>query len=800
MPTLRERLTAASNDYSELERQYEDAVGAPLLLDGLQIAAAVRRPLTRSASVLIGTFNSAPSLDRTLLSLEACSFNRVYPDRFQVIVVDDGSTDGTRELVCDRVWAMNLIYVRQAHAGLTVAHNTGIAFTSHDIVVFSDSDLVHTPFAIEELMRRHEVLEGVTLVGFRFEVEADDPRAGADAIRCGLPELGAAFHRDFRLNFPGWPANMCQATDHLKTFGHRRTMRMANGAAYDLPALVVGAFFSLQRDDFLRMGASDERLIGWGCEDSLIGARSIALGNAVVPVYSAASGHMSHPKRTPHEAEEFVGNIATVTRILDEPFEVGLPVPLERYRGRALEVVERRASVPAGDLAATCRAVRPRDDASVAEDARIWFALGEYEHAVPVYDEAVRLAPADIWHRLGLARSLREIGQISASLEGFDAAERIDAQNPWVRYERGLTHARAVQYEAAREAIATARALSPDVFEFGWVLDTPTEAHKARGNHHAAQGYHAVAVRDFDLALIVDACNCWAHYDRGLSLNMLGRHEDALVSLRATDKLLHPQDGNRTWLHNQLGYTCMQVGLTSEAKVQLEKALALLPSNVSAANHLAYLNDRGEREHGLHRHLAAVEAARGIEGWLSDVEADLLVAASVYAASRLPAGERAAVVEIGTYCGKSTVVIGSTFEMLGAPVTVHAVDPHLDYHFGRFADTYAIAADNIAQRGLNGRVQIIRARSTDLEWSTPIVLLFVDGLHDYEHVLADFRHFAPHVVPGGLIAFHDYFEHCPGVKQCINELLLEGACEFVTHRDRLILCRKPTRSQKGCGS
>ena len=52
------------------------------------------------------------------------------------------------------------------------------------------------------------------------------------------------------------------------------------------------------------------------------------------------------------------------------------------------------------------------------------------------------------------------------------------------------------------------------------------------------------------------------------------------------------------------------------------------------------------------------------------------------------------------------------------------------------------------------------------------------------------RHFAPHVVPGGLIAFHDYFEHCPGVKQCVDELLLEGACEFVTHRDRLIVCRK----------
>jgi len=118
------------------------------------------------------------------------------------------------------------------------------------------------------------------------------------------------------------------------------------------------------------------------------------------------------------------------------------------------------------------------------------------------------------------------------------------------------------------------------------------------------------------------------------------------------------------------------------------------------------------------------------------------------------------------------------------------IDPECRLQLGRFADTHDIALNNITQHGLAGRVQIVRARAIDVEWSTPIVLLFVDGLHDYEHVLADFRHFAPHVVPGGLIAFHDYFEHCPGVKQCVDQLLLEGACEFVTHRDRLIVCRK----------
>ena len=40
-------------------------------------------------------------------------------------------------------------------------------------------------------------------------------------------------------------------------------------------------------------------------------------------------------------------------------------------------------------------------------------------------------------------------------------------------------------------------------------------------------------------------------------------------------------------------------------------------------------------------------------------------------------------------------------------------------------------------------------------WNKPIHLLFIDGSHEYEDVLADFRNFYPHVIPGGIVAFHD---------------------------------------------
>jgi tetratricopeptide (TPR) repeat protein len=789
---LRDHLAARSNDYSALEARYEAAVGAPLLTDGLWPERRVEIPLSKSLSILIGAFDCGASLTKTLLSIERSAFNASHGERLEVIVVDDGSSDGTRQVVCDCPWELNLTYVRQEHAGLTAAHNTGLAFASHDIVLFSDADLVHIPWALDELMKRHEVLDDVTLVGFRFEVDAGDPRIGDDAIRAGLPGMVPAFYQDFRLHFPGFPENMCAATDNLKSFGHARTLRMANGASYDLPAMVVGAFFSLSRQAYLRMGGSDERLAGWGCEDSLIGARSIALGHYVVPVYAAAGGHISHPRRTPHEPQEFAANIATANRILDEPFEPESAVPLERWRGRAREVVEvRRAG----------GGRRPPRPAAAAPEylAQAQFALGFYGEALASHDACVAAAPRNPWALLGRARTLRELGRLDEGRAACADAERLHPDNPWIAFERALANASGGDYVAARADLERARVLAPHEFTPAWVLDTGSTAHKARGNHHAGQGFHGAAVRDFDAALIVDPENCWAHYDRALSLNALHRPDEALASLRRADALLHPRDGNRTWLHNQLGITCMALGLVNEAKAQFETALSLLPSNADAAANRERLHARGEREHGLLCHVPPIRAASDIEGWLTDVEADLLVAVTRRAAALASSAAAASIVEIGTYCGKSTVVIGSVLEALDVPVTLHALDPHQNYHFGRFADTFGMAVANVTRHGIQNHVRVTRARSTEVEWATPLVLLFIDGLHDYASVLADFEHFAPHVVAGGFVAFHDYFEHCPGVVQCVDDLLRAGACEFVTHRERLVICRMPASRQRAGG-
>ncbi len=99
-------------------------------------------------SVIIPTYNRAELLGQSLQSLTVQSF----PHRcFEVIVVDDGSTDGTDEM-CRR-WAseLPLRYFRIRHAGNAAAKNIGIFTAAGPVLFFFDDDDV----AHEDLLREH---------------------------------------------------------------------------------------------------------------------------------------------------------------------------------------------------------------------------------------------------------------------------------------------------------------------------------------------------------------------------------------------------------------------------------------------------------------------------------------------------------------------------------------------------------------------------------------------------------------------------------------------------------------------
>ncbi|MBI3096985.1 MAG: glycosyltransferase [Planctomycetes bacterium] len=106
-------------------------------------AGSAPSPVPR-VSVVIPTFNRRELLSRCL---DALAHQTLPPDQFEVIVVDDGSTDGTAARLEERVASgpMRLLALVQANAGPAAARNRGIAATRAPIVAFTDDDAVPGP-------------------------------------------------------------------------------------------------------------------------------------------------------------------------------------------------------------------------------------------------------------------------------------------------------------------------------------------------------------------------------------------------------------------------------------------------------------------------------------------------------------------------------------------------------------------------------------------------------------------------------------------------------------------------------
>lgn len=191
--------------------------------------------------------------------------------------------------------------------------------------------------------------------------------------------------------------------------------------------------------------------------------------------------------------------------------------------------------------------------------------------------------------------------------------------------------------------------------------------------------------------------------------------------------------------------------------------------------------------------LPVLERMRAVEGWLSDAEGDLLLAGVSRALRDVLAP--AAVVEVGSYCGRSTTILGSAVKALAPERRVYAIDPHegevgaVGHGYARTPPTLERFTATIAGAGLADVVETVQRRSYETAWERPIAFLLVDGMHDYANVSRDFRHFEPWLQAGALVAFHDYSRNWPGVKAFVDELLA-GVYDCVDLAETMILVRR----------
>lgn len=124
-------------------------------------------PVTEPVSVIVPAYNEREGIAAAVRSLALGD----HPGGIEVVVVDDGSTDGTADLVA-ALRLPNVRVVRKPNGGKPSALNTGVALARHDLIVMVDGDTIFEPDSVRRLVQpfadpRVGVVAGNVKVGNR---------------------------------------------------------------------------------------------------------------------------------------------------------------------------------------------------------------------------------------------------------------------------------------------------------------------------------------------------------------------------------------------------------------------------------------------------------------------------------------------------------------------------------------------------------------------------------------------------------------------------------------------------------
>ncbi len=125
------------------------------------------------ATIQLCTYNRAALLERVL---DACFEQTVPEDSYEVVLVNDGSTDGTSAVI-DRARSRAtcaFTVVEQQNAGLARGRNVGIARATGERIILIDDDVLPLPNFVEEHLRSHDRAPAAIVRGGAINVESFD--------------------------------------------------------------------------------------------------------------------------------------------------------------------------------------------------------------------------------------------------------------------------------------------------------------------------------------------------------------------------------------------------------------------------------------------------------------------------------------------------------------------------------------------------------------------------------------------------------------------------------------------------
>lgn len=492
-------LLVRSNDYSSLENRYKQ-LHSTELLDPFSYPTNTEGVAKLSATIVIPARNVESSILPCLTSIEQSSFNAKYQKMLQVVVIDDGSNDGTWDIVKSNRFALNLIVIRQKQSGQAQALNTGIAIAENDIIISCDADMILSYYAIEQLMLRHEQFDNVLLAGFRSDISKEDPLVNPQHIRQYGPHKCTSLLGDERVSFPtlGFPSNMCLASNNFKDLGNYKGLWMRNNTdSWLLSDLVFGALFSLPKETYYQIGGYDERLVGYGCTDGYLASKAISVGKYILPVYSASGLHISHFSRTENKLLEYKNNRQRFYKYIESTQIDDYPNYLKTAKSRIIEQITSNPSV--------IPFCNQNDDKSdlIPEFSKIdtLLAIGEYKKIISHI--AMQRGPENATLQLKLGRAYSGLREYTKAVSIFKSLKGSFQE---ALLELSLAQAAEGQFVDAKESLSEYIEGSGQREDLSYWKQSP-DVYVQQGILFFEQDHFETALKCFEISLIKDSSN-----------------------------------------------------------------------------------------------------------------------------------------------------------------------------------------------------------------------------------------------------------------------------------------------------
>ncbi len=241
--------------------------------------------LQKGITVIVPTYNRRDLLNKTLLSLSFQSFN---VHQYEVLVVDDGSSDDTKEIVLSFKDRMFISYFYQEDEGFRVAkaRNIGILNARFNICLFLDSGMIAHPDLLKNHWCAYQDKSEQALIGFSYGY-------------CDYENISEKLLQEF--------SHRKEVEKFFDIFRGDRLLRDRRSVAMESASLLFKditipwiifwtCHVSCTTKSLLRVGGFDESFQSWGGEDIELGIRLYKAGIAFAFAEDCEAIHWPHDR------------------------------------------------------------------------------------------------------------------------------------------------------------------------------------------------------------------------------------------------------------------------------------------------------------------------------------------------------------------------------------------------------------------------------------------------------------------------------------------------------------------------